>query len=76
MDERGNQLGGGRKGNGTKFIFSVEDEDRYRQHSDNLELITVVECANAAGNMMRPFFILKEGPLPNPDHPGLDGVAA
>ncbi|KAG5651784.1 hypothetical protein H0H81_007423 [Sphagnurus paluster] len=35
LDEKGSQNGGGRKGDGQKFIFSVEDKDRYRQHSDS-----------------------------------------
>lgn len=63
MDEKGAQNGGGRKGDGQKFIFLLEDKDYYRQHSDNLELVTIIECANVAGTMMKPFFIMKDGPL-------------
>ena len=65
-DEKGGQHGGGRKGDGQKFIFSKQDTDYYRQHSDNLELVTIIECANAAGEMMKPYFVMKDGPLPDP----------
>ncbi|KAG1902383.1 uncharacterized protein F5891DRAFT_919298, partial [Suillus fuscotomentosus] len=49
MDEKGNQMGGGRKGDGTKYIFWIEDKERYCMYSDNLELVTILECVNAAG---------------------------
>ncbi|KAG0706392.1 hypothetical protein DFH29DRAFT_996027 [Suillus ampliporus] len=39
MNEKGNQMGGGWNGDGSKFIFATEDRDFYRQHSDNLELV-------------------------------------
>jgi len=65
MDEKGNQMGGGRKNAGTKFIFSAEDSDRYRVHSDNLELVTTIECISAAGAKMPPWFVLSEGPAPD-----------
>ena len=54
MDEKGGQHGGGRKGDGQKFIFSRQEADSsYRQHSDNLELVTIIECASAAGHIIR-----------------------
>jgi hypothetical protein len=46
MDEKGIQLGGGRKNNGQKFYQhdSLPWSDFYRVRSDNLELVTVIEC--------------------------------
>ncbi|KIK45040.1 hypothetical protein CY34DRAFT_802009 [Suillus luteus UH-Slu-Lm8-n1] len=72
MDEKGNQMGGGRKGDGTKYIFWIEDKDRYRMHSDNLELVTILECVNAAGTAMPPFFVLSDGPVA--DHGDIEGI--
>jgi len=65
MDEKGNQMGGGRKNTGAKFIFSSEDSDRYWVHSNNLELVTIIECVSAAGAKMPPWFVLSEGPAPD-----------
>lgn len=48
-DEKGIQLGGGRKGSGTKFLFDAEEETHYNLKSDNLELVTVIECISADG---------------------------
>ncbi|KIL58860.1 hypothetical protein M378DRAFT_85848, partial [Amanita muscaria Koide BX008] len=67
MDEKGIQMGGGRKNDGTKYIFSRTHTDFYCQQSDNLELVTVIECGNAAGIMIPPHFVLKEGPMPDPN---------
>ncbi|KAG2061627.1 hypothetical protein BDR06DRAFT_1001899 [Suillus hirtellus] len=74
MDEKGNQMGGGQNGDGSKFIFATEDHDFYHQHSDNLELVTILECANAAGATMSPYFVLKEGPLPDGTDSRLEGM--
>ena len=65
VDEKGLQLGGGRKNSGRKFIFTRRHKDRYRIRSDNLELVTVIECVSAAGVVMPPTFILKDGPKPD-----------
>ena len=50
VDKKGCQMGGGRKNIGTKYIFSQDNKDCYRVHSDNLELVTILECVNASGN--------------------------
>lgn len=73
-DEKGAQMGGGRNGLGMKFIYAAEAKERYRQHSDNLELVTILECANAAGNIMPPYFVLKEGLSPDPRDGIFDGM--
>lgn len=65
MDEKGNQMGGGRKNDGSKFIFAREDVDWYWTHSDNLELVTIIECISAAGVRMPPWFVLADGPPPD-----------
>jgi hypothetical protein len=74
MDEKGNQMGGGRKNPGTKFIFSAEDSDRYRIHSDNLELVTIIECVSAAGAKMPPLFVLSDGPAPDNHQTYIDNL--
>ncbi|KIJ13520.1 hypothetical protein PAXINDRAFT_38740, partial [Paxillus involutus ATCC 200175] len=68
MDEKGNQYGGGRCNVGTKYIVSEDDTDRYRIHSDNLELVTILECVNAAGDKMPPWFVHSTGPAPDIRH--------
>ena len=62
MDEKGIQLGGGQKNNGCKFIFTHCQKEHYKIKSDNLELVTVIECISAAGVVMPPSFVLKDGP--------------
>ncbi|EGO20109.1 hypothetical protein SERLADRAFT_373548 [Serpula lacrymans var. lacrymans S7.9] len=65
MDEKGIQMGGGRKGDGTKYFYNRKQKGSYRISDDNLELVTVIECISAAGVLMKPGFVLKEGPLPD-----------
>ncbi|TFK16388.1 hypothetical protein FA15DRAFT_563246, partial [Coprinopsis marcescibilis] len=49
MDEKGIQLGGGRKNSSRKYLYFRKHRNRYRISSDNLELVTVIECISAAG---------------------------
>lgn len=67
MDEKGIQMGGGRKNSRRKFyhLRSLRQKNLYRIRSDNLELVTVVECVSAAGALMPVSFILADGPKPN-----------
>ena len=68
MDEKGIQLGGGRKDGRKKFLNLEEKrQNRYKLHSDNLELVTVLECVSAAGEVAVPtsFVRLDEGPYPD-----------
>ncbi|EGN98067.1 hypothetical protein SERLA73DRAFT_123464 [Serpula lacrymans var. lacrymans S7.3] len=65
MDEKGIQMGGGRKGDGTKYFYNRKQKGSYCISDDNLELVTVIECISAAGALMKPGFVLKEGPLPD-----------
>lgn len=65
MDEKGIQLGGGRKGNRKKYLFSREQRNRFRIKSDNLELVTVIEAVSADGVALEPGFVLQKGALGN-----------
>ncbi|OAX31665.1 hypothetical protein K503DRAFT_703360, partial [Rhizopogon vinicolor AM-OR11-026] len=44
VDEKECQMGGGRNGDISKSIFLKSNQDRYRVHNNNLELVTVIEC--------------------------------
>lgn len=57
MDEKGIQLGGGRNGDTSKAFFSVDDTTRYKIRSDDLELVTIIECVSADGTSLTPGFI-------------------
>ena len=74
MDETGIQMGGGGGDSGMKYIYWAEDKDYRRLHSDNLELVSVIECVNAAGVVIPPAFILKDGPLAV--HSDVEGIGA
>ena len=67
MDEKGIQFGGGRK-NAKKYFYinSMKRGNFYRIRSDNLELMTVIECVSPSGLTIPPLFILSEGPTPVP----------
>ena len=67
MDEKGVQFGGGRK-NAKKYfhLCSLKKSDFYRIRSDNLELMTVIECVSPSGLAVPPTFILSDGPTPVP----------
>lgn len=58
MDEKGVQMGGGRKNSQRKFIFSRSDVKMYRQHSDDLQLVTIIDCVCADGTApIKPAFV-------------------
>jgi hypothetical protein len=59
MDEKGCQLGGGRKGRRKKYLFARHSKARYRIRDANLELVTVVECVSADGFHLKPYIIFK-----------------
>lgn len=65
MDKKGIQMGGGRKGSGKSHIFLRSMKRRYRVSSDNLELVTIIECVSVAGGAVPPAFILSDGPEPD-----------
>lgn len=59
MDEKGCQLGGGRKGRRRKYLFGRSSKARYRIRDANLELATAVECVSADGFALKPYIIFK-----------------
>ena len=64
MDEKGIQMGGGRKKNSKKFYYLKSQKQRYQLRSDNLKLVTILECISAAGDVP-PSFCLKNGGIPD-----------
>ena len=54
MDEKGVQLGGGRKGDNTKYLYARSSKVRIKIQSASLELVTVIECVCADGSNLRP----------------------
>lgn len=72
MDEKGVQFGGGRK-HAKKYyhLRSMKKSKFYRIRSDNLELMTVIECISPSGLSVPPSFVLSSGPIPSlPDLSG------
>lgn len=53
-DEKGVELGGGRTGSRTKYVLSRHSRSKYKTSNADLELVTVMECVNAAGDWMPP----------------------
>ncbi|KAG6852443.1 hypothetical protein C0991_011921 [Blastosporella zonata] len=58
MDEKGIQMGGGRKGKGEKFIYVIIDKSQYHLKSNNLQLVTIIKvvCANGTATI-KPGFV-------------------
>lgn len=62
MDEKGIQLGGGRKNSQRKYLFAKTDSEKYRAKSGDLELVTIVEATCADGtDAVPPSFVTKPG---------------
>ena len=57
MDEKGIQLGGGRKLDGTRYLFAWDQQNRVRTQNANLELVTTIECVAADGSSLKPCFV-------------------
>ena len=58
MDEKGIQMGGGQKNSGRKYLFLKHKKQKYHIQSNNLELVTVIECVSAVGEVVPPSFCL------------------
>jgi len=57
-DEKGVQMGGGRKNSQRRYFFSREDQNMYHVHSDKLELVTIIDCVCADGTApIKPCFV-------------------
>ena len=59
MDEKGLQLNGGRKGNHTKYLIDCNSVSPYKSQSDDIRMVTVIECISTEGNCINPTFIFK-----------------
>ena len=57
MDEKGIQLGGGRKLDNTKYLYSRDQRNRVKLQSADLELVTTIECVGADGSILKPGFV-------------------
>ncbi|KAH7917210.1 DDE-domain-containing protein [Leucogyrophana mollusca] len=57
MDEKGIQLGGGRKCDNTKYLYSQKQKARVKIQNVDLELVTVIECVCADGTSLKPGFV-------------------
>ena len=57
MDEKGIQLGGGRKLDNTRYLYSREQRNRVKLQSPDLELVTTIECIGADGSILKPGFV-------------------
>jgi hypothetical protein len=57
MDEKGIQLGGGRKLDNTKYLFSMEQRIHVKIQSADLELVTIIETIGANGSFLKPTFV-------------------
>ena len=65
MDEKGLQLGGGRKRSKKYYhLRTMKKSKFYRIRSDNLELVTIIECISPSGLSVPPSFVLSSGPVP------------
>jgi len=47
------------------FTTSKAKKQRYQLRSDNLELVTILECISAAGDVVPPSFCLQNGGIPD-----------
>ncbi|EIN03282.1 DDE-domain-containing protein, partial [Punctularia strigosozonata HHB-11173 SS5] len=61
LDEKGNQIGGGRKRTGKKYFVPRSDRAKYKTRDASLALVTVIECCCADGSMLKPGFIFHGG---------------
>jgi len=59
MDEKGVQWGSGHKAQVQKYFFPWNKHLKYKLHSANLELVTIVECIAANGKYVSPGIIFE-----------------
>jgi hypothetical protein len=60
MDEKGCQLGGGRRsGASRKYILSRHSRQNYKTSSADLELVTIIECVAADGASIPPGIVFQ-----------------
>lgn len=64
-DEKGVQMGGRWKKSSKKYYFLKDHKHCYCISSDNLELVTILECVSAVGEVIPPSFCLQNGSWPD-----------
>ena len=57
MDEKGIQLGSGRKLDNTRYLYSQEQCNHVKLQSQDLELVTTIECIGADGSILKLGFV-------------------
>ncbi|KIJ25042.1 hypothetical protein M422DRAFT_147688, partial [Sphaerobolus stellatus SS14] len=60
-DEKGVQLGGGKKSSSTQRIFATGSRNRYVLKADSLLLCTIIETVSADGELCPPGIIMPPG---------------
>ena len=74
MDEKGIQLGRGRKMDNTKFLYSQAQNTQVIIQSASLELVTVIECVGALGSHLMLAFIFYGKNVPQDGYFEEEGV--
>ena len=57
MDKKGIQLGGGRKLDGTRYMFSWGQQICVKRQGTSLELVTTIKCIAADGSNLKPCMV-------------------
>jgi hypothetical protein len=57
MDEKGIQLGGGQRLDGTRYIYSKDQGICLKTQNANLELVTTIKYVAADGSNIKPGFV-------------------
>ena len=57
MDEKGIQLGGGWKLDGTWYLYVKDQGICLKTQNSNLELVTTIKCVAANGSNIKPGFV-------------------
>lgn len=57
MDEKGIQLGGGRKLDGMWYLFLKDQWNCMKRPGTSLELVTTIECVAADSLNLKPCFV-------------------
>jgi Tc5 transposase DNA-binding domain/helix-turn-helix, Psq domain len=74
MDEKGIQLGGGRKLDNTKYLFGNEQRIYVKIQSADLELVTMIETIAADGLFLKPTFVFCGKSVLHEGYFGEDGI--
>lgn len=59
MDETGVVFSGGRNTDRQKYVVSRDEDQLYKTQSDDIRMVTVIECISTTGDRVDPTFIFK-----------------